>query len=77
PKDFEAMNFYEQYICSQESEYAKAQKLFDNSLYTPDNDDIAQTLFLYSQFMYKQGKKDQALVYMERANRFRQDYSAA
>ncbi|MBK2356784.1 pilus assembly protein PilF [Francisella hispaniensis] len=77
PKDFEAMNFYAQYLCSQESDYAEAQKLFDKSLYTPDNDDMAQTLFLYSQCMYKQGKKDQALVYMERANRFRQDYRAA
>ncbi|MDE4965930.1 pilus assembly protein PilF, partial [Francisella tularensis subsp. holarctica] len=77
PKDFEAMNFYAQYLCSQESDYAKEQKLFDKSLYTPDNDDIAQTLFLYSQGMYKHGKMDQALVSMERANRFRQYYRAA
>ncbi|APC91500.1 MULTISPECIES: pilus assembly protein PilF [Francisella] len=77
PKDFEAMNFYAQYLCGQESNYAEAQKLFDKSLYTPNNNDMAQTLFLYSQCMYKQGKKDQALVYMERANRFRQNYRAA
>ncbi|ALB01612.1 pilus assembly protein PilF [Francisella persica ATCC VR-331] len=77
PKDFEAMNFYAQYLCSQESEYDEAQKLFDESLYAPNNDDMAQTLFLYSQCMYKQGKKDQALVYMEKANRFRQNYRAA
>ncbi|MDE5022931.1 pilus assembly protein PilF, partial [Francisella tularensis subsp. holarctica] len=70
PKYFEAMNFYAQYLCSQESDYAKAQKLFDKSLYTPDNDDIAQTLFLYSKCMYKQGKKDQALLYIDRANIF-------
>lgn len=51
------MNFYAQYLCSQELDYAEAQKLFDKSLYTPDNDDMAQTLFLYSQCMYKQGKR--------------------
>ena len=73
-KDFEAVNFYAQYLCNQESDYAEAQKLFDKSLYTPNNNDMAQTLFLYSQCMYKQGKKDQALVYMKRVNRFKQDY---
>lgn len=77
PKDYEAMNFYGQYLCTQKFDFNMAQELFEKAMYMSDNDDMAQTLFLYSECLYKQGKKDQALQYMQRANRFRTDYKAA
>ncbi|AEI36362.1 CDC27 family protein [Francisella salina] len=77
PKDYEAMNFYAQFLCMQESDYSRAQELFEESLFMSNNNDMAQTLFLYSQCMYKQGKKDDALAYMKRADKFREDYKAA
>ena len=77
PKDYEAMNFYGQFLCTQKFDFNKAQKLFEKAMYMSDNDDMAQTLFLYSECLYMQGRKDQALQYMQRANKFRTDYKAA
>lgn len=76
-KDFEAINFYAQFLCKEKSEYTKAEELFNKSLYISDNDNMAQTLFLYSECVYKQGNKDQALKLMIRADKFRTDYQSA
>lgn len=76
-KSFEAINFYAQFLCKEKSEYSQAEELFNKSLYLSDNDDMAQTLFLYSECMYKQGNKDQALKLMIRADKFRTDYRSA
>ncbi|API86892.1 pilus assembly protein PilF [Francisella uliginis] len=76
-KNFEAINFYAQFLCKEKDEYSKAEKLFDKSLYLSNNDDMAQTLFLYSECAYKQGNKDQALKLMQRADRFRTNYRSA
>ncbi len=77
PKNYEAMNFYAQFLCMEKEEYNRAQELFEKALFMPNNNDMAQTLFLYSQCVYKQGKKDDALAYMQRADKFRIDYKAA
>ncbi|MBY7733629.1 CDC27 family protein [Francisella philomiragia] len=77
PKNYEAMNFYAQFLCMEKEEYSRAQELFEKALFMPNNNDMAQTLFLYSQCVYKQGKKDDALAYMQRADKFRIDYKAA
>ncbi|MEY8701669.1 CDC27 family protein [Francisella philomiragia] len=77
PKNYEAMNFYAQFLCTEKEEYSRAQELFERALFMPNNNDMAQTLFLYSQCMYKQGKKDDALAYMQRADKFRINYKAA
>ncbi|QUE32311.1 tetratricopeptide repeat protein [Francisella philomiragia] len=77
PKNYEAMNFYAQFLCTEKEDYSRAQELFEKALFMPNNNDMAQTLFLYSQCMYKQGKKDDALAYMQRADKFRIDYKAA
>ena len=77
PKNFEAINFYAQFLCKEKSEYTKAEELFGKSLYLSNNDDMAQTLFLYSECVYKQGNKDQALKLMIRADKFRTDYRSA
>ncbi|AIT08637.1 pilus assembly protein PilF [Candidatus Francisella endociliophora] len=77
PKDFEAMNFYAQYLCSQKYDFKKAQELFEKSMYMSSNNDMAQTLFLYSECLYKQGRKKDALDFMKRADQFRKDYRAA
>lgn len=77
PTDFEALNFYAQYLCSQKFDFKKSQELFDKSLYISNNDDMAQTLFLYSECLYKQGRKNNAIAFMKRANKFRQNYRAA
>ncbi|MED7819813.1 MULTISPECIES: tetratricopeptide repeat protein [unclassified Francisella] len=76
-KDFEAINFYAQFLCKEKGDYEQAEKLFDKSLYLSNNDDMAQTLFLYSECVYKQGKKDQALKLMQRASKFRTNYRSA
>ncbi|QIW10274.1 pilus assembly protein PilF [Francisella sp. LA112445] len=76
-KNFEAINFYAQFLCKERGEYKQAEKLFDKSLYLSNNDDMAQTLFLYSECAYKQGNKDQALKLMIRANKFRTNYRSA
>ncbi|WP_150468258.1 pilus assembly protein PilF [Francisella sp. SYW-9] len=75
--NFEAINFYAQFLCKERDEYKQAEKLFDKSLYLSDNDNMAQTLFLYSECVYKQGNKDQALKLMIRANKFRTNYRSA
>ncbi|MED7789401.1 CDC27 family protein [Francisella sp. 19X1-34] len=75
--NFEAINFYAQFLCKERSDYKQAEKLFDKSLYLSDNDDMAQTLFLYSECVYKQGNKDRALKLMIRANKFRSNYRSA
>ena len=77
PKNFEAMNFYGQFLCRIKNEYSKAKKLFDKSLLLSNNNDMAETFFLYSQCAYKQGNKKQALVLMERADKFRKNYFSA
>nr|WP_265736941.1 CDC27 family protein [Francisella orientalis] len=53
------------------------KNFFEKALFMPNNNDMAQTLFLYAQCVYKQGKKDGALAYMQRADKFRIDYKAA
>ncbi|BCD90399.1 pilus assembly protein PilF [Francisella halioticida] len=76
-KNFEAINFYAQFLCKDKNQYTQAEELFDRSFYLSNNDNMAQTLFLYSECAYKQGNKAQALKLMLRANKFRTDYRSA
>ncbi|AJC49173.1 pilus assembly protein PilF [Allofrancisella guangzhouensis] len=77
PKNFEAMNFYAQFLCQVKGNYTEAEHLFDKSLYVSNNNDMAQTFFLYSECMYKQGKEKDALDFMEKADKFRTNYLGA
>ena len=71
PKDFTSMNFYAQFLCQERLKFAGAQELFGKALYMSNNDNMAETLFLYSECMTKQGKDADALRLMERADKFR------
>ena len=77
PKDFNAMNFYAQFLCQVKYNFTTAQELFDKALYMSDNDNMAETLFLYSECMTKQSRDADALRLMERADKFRVDYLSA
>ena len=77
PKDFNSMNFYAQFLCQIKLNYTKAQELFDRALYMSDNDNMAETLFLYSECMTKQDKNDDALKLMQRADKFKINYLSA
>lgn len=77
PNNYQAMNFYAQFLCQSRHKYADADKLFNKSLYMSDNNDMAQTLFLYSECMTAQGKDDDALKLMERANKFQINFLSA
>ncbi|MFT4694540.1 MAG: type IV pilus assembly protein PilF [Francisella sp.] len=77
PKDFNSMNFYAQFLCQVKLNYADAQELFDKALYMSNNDNMAETLFLYSECMTKQGKDADALRLMQRADKFKINYLSA
>ena len=77
PKNFAAMNFYAQFLCQVKYNFTDAQELFDKALYMSDNDDMAETLFLYSECMTKQGRNADALRLMERADKFRVNFLSA
>jgi len=77
PKDFNSMNFYAQFLCQVKLNYADAQKLFDKALYISNNDNMAETLFLYSECMTKQDKDADALRLMQRADKFKINYISA
>jgi type IV pilus assembly protein PilF len=77
PKDFNSMNFYAQFLCQVKLNYADAQKLFDKALYISNNDNMAETLFLYSECMTKQDKDADALRLMQRADKFKINYLSA
>ncbi|KEI35610.1 CDC27 family protein [Allofrancisella frigidaquae] len=77
PKNFEAMNFYAQFLCQMKDNFSQAEKLFEKSLYMSDNNDMAQTFFLYSECLYKQDKKKDALSFMKKADKFKSNYLGA
>jgi type IV pilus assembly protein PilF len=77
PKDFNSMNFYAQFLCQVKLSYADAQELFDKALYMSNNDNMAETLFLYSECMTKQDKDADALRLMQRADKFKINYLSA
>ena len=77
PKDFNSMNFYAQFLCQVKLNYADAQELFDKALYISNNDNMAETLFLYSECMTKQDKDADALRLMQRADKFKINYLSA
>lgn len=77
PNNYEAMNFYAQFLCQSRHKFADAEEMFEKSLYMSDNNDMAQSLFLYSECMSAQGKGDDALILMERADKFRQGFLSA
>ena len=77
PKDFNSMNFYAQFLCQVKLNYTEAEELFSKALYISDNDNMAETLFLYSECMTKQGKDADALKLMQRADKFKINYLSA
>lgn len=77
PKDFKALNFYAQFLCKDKDTFAEANELFNKSMYLSNNNDMAQTLYLYSECMYSQNKKNAALQLMIKADSFRENYRAA
>ncbi|MFC4891700.1 pilus assembly protein PilF [Pseudofrancisella aestuarii] len=75
--DYEAINFYAQFLCASKDEYSKAIKLFEESLTLRTNNNMAQTLYLYAECLNKEGKKQDAIEKMIRATKFNQDYGIA
>ncbi|APC96612.1 pilus assembly protein PilF [Francisella frigiditurris] len=75
--NYEAINFYAQFLCVSKDEYSKAIKLFEESLTLRTNNNMAQTLYLYAECLNKEGKKQDAIEKMIRATKFNQDYGIA
>ena len=77
PKNYQAMNFYAQFLCVIKKDYTEAQLLFDKSLFISTNDNMAQTLYMYAECMYKEGKKKDAITMMIRSTKFGSNYMVA
>lgn len=75
--DFQAMNFYAQFLCQVKGHYSQAEDYFNKSMTLSTNNDMAQTLFIFSECEYKKGDTNKAIKLMARAEKFRTDYSAA
>ncbi len=75
--NYEAINFYAQFLCIAKKDYTQAQALFDKSLFISTNDDMAQTLYMYSECMYREGKLKDAVSMMEKSTKFGSDYMVA
>jgi type IV pilus assembly protein PilF len=75
--NFEALNLYAQFLCQSKYEYSQATDLFDKSLSLPSNNNMAQTLYLYSNCMTIKGDDRKALELMKKSNRFQSNFMPA
>lgn len=75
--NYQAMNFYGQFLCIVKKNFTEAQLLFDKSLFISTNDNMAQTLYMYSECLYKDGKKNDAIAMMIKSTKFGSDYMIA
>lgn len=75
--NFEALNLYAQFLCQNKHNYPDAIELFDKSLSLPSNNNMAQTLYLYSSCMTTKGDDKKAFELMNKSNRFQVDFMPA
>ena len=67
PNDFQAYNFYAQFLCMDKHQYQTANKLFKHSIILSGNINLAETFTLYGRCLLQQGDKRQAKKYFEKA----------
>jgi len=75
--DFQALNFYAQFLCNVKHKYAESSSMFEKSLLLPSNNNIGETLVLYADCLALQGKKKDAISYLQKTTSFVQDYPLA
>ncbi|MBK2124469.1 hypothetical protein [Fangia hongkongensis] len=67
PKDYQAYNFYAQFLCEARQQYRAAEMLYQKSILLPRNVNLAETFTLYGQCLLVQHKEDAAKKMFERA----------
>lgn len=67
PGDFQAYNFYAQFLCMDKHQYQEANKLFQESIVLPANVNLAETFTLYGRCLLQQGHLQQAKQYFRKA----------
>ncbi|WP_440615316.1 tetratricopeptide repeat protein [Cysteiniphilum sp. 6C5] len=67
PDDFQAYNFYAQFLCMDKHQYQQANHLFQRSIVLPKNINLAETFTLYGRCLLEQGDSKQAKRYFEKA----------